>query len=276
MYEKELGIIGVGKIGSALLKRIISTNTIERNKIIIFDINEEKLQKISKELDVDSANSNTDLVNSSKHVLIAVIPQVMDIVLREIEPAISVQHVIISIAAGVSFTHITKIITKPVSLIRIMTNTPALVGAAATAIARNENVKEYQLEFVKEIFNSVGMVVELEERHLDAVTGLSGSGPAYIFIIIEALADGGVKMGLPRAIALKLAAQTLLGSAKLLLETNIHPAALKDMVATPGGTTITAIHELESAKIRATLIRAVEAATLKSKSLNSAKTNNNQ
>jgi len=155
-------------------------------------------------------------------------------------------------------------------------NTPALVGAAATAIARNKNVKEYQLEFVKEIFNSVGMVVELEERHLDAVTGLSGSGPAYIFIIIEALADGGVKMGLPRDIALKLAAQTALGSAKLLLETNTHPAALKDMVATPGGTTITAIYELESAKLRATLIRAVEAATTKSKSLNSAKTNNIQ
>ncbi|MHA1461245.1 MAG: pyrroline-5-carboxylate reductase, partial [Promethearchaeota archaeon] len=236
----------------------------------------EKLHKLSKDLDVDCANSNTDLVNSSKHVLIAVIPQVMDIVLREIESAITGQHVIISIAAGVSFTHITKIITKPVALIRIMTNTPALVGAAATVIARNENVKEHQIEFVKEIFNSVGMVVELEEKHLDAVTGLSGSGPAYIFIIIEALADGGVKMGLPRAIALKLAAQTLLGSAKLLLETNIHPAALKDMVATPGGTTITAIHELESAKIRATLIRAVEAATIKSKSLNSAKTNNNR
>ena len=276
MYEKELGIIGVGKIGSALLKRIISTNTIERNKIIIFDVDNEKLDSLSKDLDVDYANSNIDLVNLSKHVLIAVIPQEMDSVLREIEPAISEQHVIISIAAGVSFTHITKIITNPVSLIRIMTNTPALVGAAATVIARNENVKEHQLEFVKEIFNSVGMVVELEERHLDAVTGLSGSGPAYIFIIIEALADGGVKMGLPRAIALKLAAQTLLGSAKLLLETNMHPAVLKDMVATPGGTTITAIHELESAKIRATLIRAVEAATLKSKSLNSAKTNNNR
>ena len=276
MYEKELGIIGVGKIGSALLKRIISTNTIDRNNIIIFDIDNEKLHKLSKDLEVDCADNNIDLVNSSKHVLIAVIPQVMDSVLKEIETAISEQHVIISIAAGVSFTHITKIITKPVSLVRIMTNTPAIVGAAATAIARNENVKEHQLEFVKEIFNSVGMVVELEERHLDAVTGLSGSGPAYIFIIIEALADGGVKMGLPRAIALKLAAQTLLGSAKLLLETNIHPAALKDMVATPGGTTITAIHELESAKIRATLIRAVEAATLKSKSLNSAKINNNR
>jgi len=276
MYEKELGIIGVGKIGSALLKRIISTNTIEKNKIIIFDVDNEKLLKLSKDLDVEYANSNIDLVNSSKHVLIAVIPQVMDKVLREIETAISEKHVIISIAAGVSFTHINKIINKPVALIRIMTNTPALVGAAATAMARNENVKDNQFKFVNQIFNAVGMVVELDERHLDAVTGLSGSGPAYIFIIIEALADGGVKMGLPRAIALKLAAQTLLGSAKLLLETNIHPAALKDMVATPGGTTITAIHELESAKIRATLIRAVEAATIKSKSLNSAKTNNNR
>lgn len=112
------------------------------------------------------------------------------------------------------------------------------------------------------------MVVELEEKHLDAVTGLSGSGPAYLFIIMEALADGGVKMGLPREVALKLAAQTVLGSAKLLLETNKHPGELKDMVASPGGTTITAIHELESAKLRATLIRAVEAATLKSKSMN--------
>ena len=274
MYEKELGIIGVGKIGSTLLKRIISTNTINRNKIIIFDVDEEKLHILSKDLDVDCANSNTDLVNSSKHILIAVIPQVMDIVLKEIETAISIQHVIISIAAGVSFSHINKIINKPVALIRIMTNTPALVGAAATAMARNDNVKDNQLKFVKQIFDAVGIVVELEERHLDAVTGLSGSGPAYIFIIIEALADGGVKMGLPRDVALKLAAQTVLGSAKLLLETNMHPAALKDMVATPGGTTITAIHELENAKIRATLIRAVEAATIKSKSLNSAKTNN--
>ena len=273
MYEKELGIIGVGKIGSALLKRIISTNTINRNKIIIFDVDEEKLHILSKDLDVDCANGNTDLVNSSKHILIAVIPQVMDIVLKEIETAISIQHVIISIAAGVSFSHINNIINKPVALIRIMTNTPALVGAAATVIARNDNVKDNQLNFVKKIFDAVGIVVELEERHLDAVTGLSGSGPAYIFIIIEALADGGVKMGLPRDVAIKLAAQTVFGSAKLLLETNMHPAALKDMVATPGGTTITAIHELETAKIRATLIRAVEAATIKSKSLNSAKTN---
>lgn len=276
MYEKELGLIGTGKIGSALLKRLISTNSIDRNKIIAYDIDEKKRSKLSKEYNIEYAENNEELARSAKFILIAVIPQVIDTVLKEIEPVITNEQVIISIAAGVSFNHINKVINPAVGLIRIMTNTPALVGAAATAIAHNEHVKDNQLEFVKKIFKAVGMVVELEERHMDAVTGLSGSGPAYIFIIIEALADGGVKMGLPRATALKLAAQTLLGSAKLLLETNIHPAALKDMVATPGGTTITAIHELESAKIRATLIRAVEAATLKSRSLNSAKINNNQ
>jgi pyrroline-5-carboxylate reductase len=276
MFTKELGIIGVGKIGSAILKRLISTNTLDKDNIIIFDIDDDKRNKLSEQCKVESAENNEELAKSSKFILIAVIPQVIDTVLKEIGPIITNEQVIISIAAGVSFNHINKIVNPSVGLIRIMTNTPALIGAAATAIAHNENIKDDQLDFVKEIFNAVGMVVELEERHLDAVTGLSGSGPAYMFIIIEALADGGVKMGLPRAIALKLAAQTLLGSAKLLLETNIHPAALKDMVATPGGTTITAIHELESAKIRATLIRAVEAATLKSKSLNSAKTNNNR
>ena len=274
MYSKELGIIGTGKIGSALLKRLISTNTIDRSKIIIFDIDENKRNKLSEEFKVESAVSNEELARSSKYILVAVIPQVIDTVLKEIKTIITNEQVIISIAAGVSFNHINKIINPAVGLIRIMTNTPALIGAAATAIAHNENIKDHQLEFVKGIFDAVGMVVELEERHLDAVTGLSGSGPAYIFIIIEALADGGVKMGLPRDIAVNLAAQTVLGSAKLLLKTKKHPAELKDMVSTPGGTTITAIHELESAKIRATLIRAVEAATIKSKSLNSEKTNN--
>ena len=274
MYSKELGIIGTGKIGSALLKRLISTNTIDRSKIIIFDIDENKRNKLSEEYKVEYAVSNEELARSSKYILVAVIPQVIDTVLKEIKTIITNEQVIISIAAGVSFNHINKFINPSVGLIRVMTNTPALIGAAATAIAHNENIKDHQLEFVKGIFDAVGMVVELEERHLDAVTGLSGSGPAYIFIIIEALADGGVKMGLPRDIAINLAAQTVLGSAKLLLKTKKHPAELKDMVSTPGGTTITAIHELESAKIRATLIRAVEAATIKSKSLNSEKTNN--
>jgi len=251
MFEKELGIIGVGKIGSALLKRIICTNTIEKNNIIIYDIDETRLKERTIEFDVHSAKNNADLVRSSKFILIAVIPQVINKVLQEIGSIIN------------------SFIDKDIGLVRVMTNTPALIGAAATAIAYNKKVNEEELEFAKKIFNAVGLVVELEEKHLNAVTGLSGSGPAYIFIIIESLADGGVKMGLPRDIAQKLAAQTVLGAAKLLIETKKHPGELKDMVATPGGTTITAIHELESAKLRATLISAVEAATIKSKSLNS-------
>jgi pyrroline-5-carboxylate reductase len=271
MFSKELGIIGVGKIGSALLKRIISTKTIEKNKIIIYDTNETRLNEISKEYIVEIAKNNKDLAKSSRYILIAVLPQVINTVLEEIGPIVTKDQTIISIAAGVSIDHINEFINKDIGLIRVMTNAPALIGAAATAIAYNTHVNELEKDFVKKIFNAVGMVVELEEKHLDAVTGLSGSGPAYIFIIIESLADGGVKMGLPRDISLKLAAQTVLGSAKLLIETKKHPGELKDMVATPGGTTITAIYELESAKLRATLIRAVEAATLKSRSLNSSK-----
>ena len=269
MFEKELGIIGVGKIGSALLNRIISSKTIQSNNIIIYDIDQERCDEKSNEFGVTVAKNNIEIVKTAKYILIAVIPQVIDEVLAEIGSLVTVDHTIISIAAGISFNHINKFVNEQIGLIRVMTNTPALIGAAATAIAHNQHVKEFQLEFVKKIFKSVGIVVELEETHLDAVTGLSGSGPAYIFIIIDALADGGVKMGLSREVSLKLAAQTVMGSAKLLLDTKKHPGELKDMVATPAGTTITAIHELESAKIRATLIRAVEAATLKSKMLNS-------
>lgn len=269
MFEKELGIIGVGKIGSALLNRLILTKTIDVDGIIIYDIDENKSEEKTIELGVKLAKDNQELVRNSKHILIAVIPQVIDEVLAEVGPLIKEDQIIISLAAGISFEHITKFLNGNVGLVRVMTNTPALIGSAATAIAHNKYVKQEQLEFIKKIFKAVGIVVELEENHLDAVTGLSGSGPAYIFIIIDALADGGVKMGLSREISLKLAAQTVMGSAKLLLDTKKHPGELKDMVATPAGTTITAIHELESAKIRATLIRAVEAATLKSKSLNS-------
>jgi pyrroline-5-carboxylate reductase len=148
-----------------------------------------------------------------------------------------------------------------------MPNTPALIANGASAISKNKYVKEKVLNFVKKILEAVGIVVEVQEKYMDAVTGLSGSGPAYIFMIIEALADGGVKMGLSREVAQKLAAQTVKGAANMVLETKKHPGELKDMVASPGGTTITAIHELEKNSIRASFIKAVESATLKSKSL---------
>ncbi|MFW9882054.1 MAG: pyrroline-5-carboxylate reductase [Candidatus Thorarchaeota archaeon] len=268
MFHKELGIIGVGKIGSTILRVLTTSKAIESAKIIIYDIDQQILLERAKEFKVDFAESNKSLVKEAKYILIAVLPQVIDDVLKEIGSLITEDHVIITIAAGISINHVDKYIDKKVGIFRIMTNTPALVKAAASAISSNEHIKQSELDYVKKLFNELGIVVELEEKHLDAVTGLSGSGPAYLFIIIEALSDGGVKMGLPRDIALKLAAQMVLGSAKLVLETNKHPGELKDMVATPGGTTITAIHEIESAKLRATLIRAVEAATLKSKSMN--------
>lgn len=268
MFQKELGIIGLGKIGSTILGVLIDSKTIEREKIIVFDIDQNTLLQRVEEFKVKSAQNNKLLVQESKYILIAVLPQVIDKVLDEIGPLITEEHVIITIAAGISIAHVSKYIDKNVSIVRVMTNTPALVRAAASAISSNEYIKQSELEFVKNLFNALGLVVELEEKHLDAVTGLSGSGPAYLFIIMESLADGGVKMGLPREIALKLAAQMVLGSAKLVLETGKHPGELKDMVASPGGTTITAIHEIESAKLRATLISAVEAATLKSRSMN--------
>ncbi|MFX0032390.1 MAG: pyrroline-5-carboxylate reductase [Candidatus Hodarchaeota archaeon] len=274
MVKKELGVIGIGKIGSTLVYKFISTKVITKDNIIIYDIDDIRLNDKVKELNIEGAENNVSLVKKAKFILIAVIPQVIDKVLAEIAPEITEDHIIISIAAGISISHIKKHINKQIGIIRVMTNTPALVGAAATVFACNEKVNELEKKFIQKLFNSVGLVFELNEEHLDAVTGLSGSGPAYIFIIIEALADGGVKMGIPRDIAQKLAAQTVLGSAKLLLETNKHPGELKDMVATPGGTTITAIHEIESAKLRATLIRAVEAASIKSKALNSLKDKN--
>jgi len=268
MFQKKLGIIGLGKIGSTLLKVFIESNILEKEEIIVYDIDQNTLHRIIEEYKVKSAKDNKQLVKQSKYILIAVLPQVIDEVLEEIGPLITEEQIIISIAAGISIAHISKYVDKHVGILRIMTNTPALVRAAASAISSNQYINQSDLEFGKNLFNSIGLIVELEEKHLDAVTGLSGSGPAYLFIIMEALADGGVKMGLSREIALKLAAQMVLGSAKLVLETGKHPGELKDMVATPGGTTITAIHEIESAKLRATLIRAVEAATLKSKSMN--------
>lgn len=268
MAGKELGIIGLGKIGSTLLRVFLNSQTIDREDIIVYDIDKDVLTKNITEFNVPFAKDNKSLVQESKFVLLAVLPQVIDNVLNEISSVITKDHIIISIAAGISINHVSNIIQKDAKIIRIMTNTPALVKAAATAIAVNNNITKSELAYVKKLFDTLGLVVELEERHLDAVTGLSGSGPAYLFIIMESLADGGVKMGLSREVALKLAAQTVLGAARLVLETGKHPGELKDMVASPGGTTITAIHEIESAKLRATLIRAVEAATLKSKSMN--------
>ena len=268
MFENELGIIGTGNMGSALLKTILRKNLISEKNLLIYDKDKTVTEELSAKLNVKVTENSEELALSSRYVLLAVKPQVIDTVLDEIGSHLTTENTLISIAAGISLEHLSKFCNKDVGIIRIMTNTPLMVGMGASAIAHNDKINAESIEFVKKIFNSGGVVVELDEEHIDAVTGLSGSGPAYIFVIIEALADGGVKMGLSRKIALKLAAQTALGAAKLILETGRHPGELKDMVASPGGTTITALHELEKAGLRATLIRAVEVATERSKALN--------
>jgi pyrroline-5-carboxylate reductase len=187
--------------------------------------------------------------------------------LREIAPTVGPQHLLISIAAGVSTGTIRSGLGKDARIIRVMPNTPALVLQGATAIAKGKGLGPDDLGTAEEIFGAVGRVVVLDEEQLDAVTGLSGSGPAYVAVMIEALADGGVKMGLDRTTAMTLATQTVLGAAKLLADTGMHPAALKDMVSSPGGTTIAGIAALEEGGIRATFIRAVERATQRSREL---------
>jgi pyrroline-5-carboxylate reductase len=198
--------------------------------------------------------------------VLAVKPQVLDGVLKEVGAELA-KALVVSIVAGVPISRITDACGRGGRVIRAMPNTPALVQQGMTALVIGDGVQEKDVASVRSIFESVGRVVPVEERLMDAVTGLSGSGPAYVFLIIEALADGGVKMGVPRAIAEVLAAQTVLGAAQMVLETGQHPARLKDQVASPGGTTIAGLHRLEQGGLRATLIDAVEAATKRSQEL---------
>jgi len=194
-------------------------------------------------------------------------PQILPAVLAEVAPALKPGALLISVAAGVPVAVIERLVPAGTRVVRTMPNTPALVGAGATAIAAGGHATAADLEVAKRLFDAVGMTVILDEEQLDAVTGLSGSGPAYVFLIIEALSDAGVKMGLSRYNALALAAQTVHGAAKLLIETGEHPGRLKDMVTSPGGTAIAGIATLEAGGLRTTLINAVEAATSRSREL---------
>lgn len=264
MNNKILGIIGVGNMGSALLGGIIDNNTIQKDKISLYDIDEKLLSFRAEEYGVAKTSSIKEIVDTCENILLAVKPQVIGEVLSQISPNIKKDQHLISIAAGIKISFIEKIVGNSIGIIRVMPNTPALVGEGASAFAYNTQTPEETINLVKSILKSVGEVIEINEKLLDAVTGLSGSGPAYIFIIIEALSDGGVKMGLSRDDALKLAAQTVLGAAKMVLDTKKHPGELKDMVTSPGGTTIAAVHAIEKGNLRSTLIQAVETATRKS------------
>src|SRR5438132_583873 len=231
------------------------------------DARVERLKEIERQYGIRIAADNPELVRHVDVVIMAVKPQIIEPVLKEIAHALTRQKLLISIAAGVTTAKLRTVLGKEARLIRVMPNTPALVLAGVTAIAKAEGLEPGDLDTAREIFSAVGRVVVLEEGLLDAVTGLSGSGPAYVAPVIESLADGGVKMGLDRITAMTLATQTVLGAAKLLLETGLHPRALKDMVSSPGGASIAGIAALEEGGIRTTFIKAVERATQRSREL---------
>lgn len=257
-------MIGAGKMGSALIRGILKAGVLSPDKITASDADSRLLSAVRKETGVRTTPDNSHVVASAQTVVVAVKPDMIRPVLTGIRSHLTREHLLVSIAAGVPIRAIEDMVGKDRRIIRVMPNTPCLVGAGAAAFSAGKKATREDRETVRILLEAVGLAVELPEKHLDAVTGLSGSGPAFVFMVIEALADGGVKMGLPRAVAIQLAAQTVFGAATLLLKTKKHPGELKDQVASPGGTTIAGISVLESRGLRAALIEAVEAATKRS------------
>lgn len=267
MLKEKFGFIGGGKMAEALSKGIINAKLNTPDNIMISDVIPERLKLLTKEFGVKTTQNNKDVASFSEVLILAVKPQMMNEVLGNIKNDITRRHLVVSIAAGIPIRYIEARLSEGIRVIRVMPNTPCLIGASATAFALGKNTTDADGQLVFHLFKAVGMVFQLDEKHLDAVTGLSGSGPAYVYMFIEALSDGGVKMGLPRDVATILAAQTVLGAAKMVLETGQHPAQLKDAVTSPGGTTIEGISKLEESGLRSATIHAVEAAAVKSKKL---------
>lgn len=259
--NKTLGFIGGGNMAAALVKGLLHSKVVPPEKIIVSDVKAERLAQLHEEHGVRTTSDNHALVREADVIVLSVKPQVIDKVLGAIGKEVLPKHLVISVAAGVPVAALEGRLSDGARVVRSMPNTPATVDAGATAIAAGTHATAEDLEIATALFTAVGRCVTLDENLLDAVTGLSGSGPAYVMLMIEALADGGVKVGLHRDTALLLAAQTVFGSAKLLLETGEHPGRLKDMVTSPGGTAIAGLHTLESGGLRRTLIDAVEAAT---------------
>ncbi|EPX55813.1 Pyrroline-5-carboxylate reductase [Cystobacter fuscus DSM 2262] len=267
MLERTIAFIGAGNMAEALIKGLLRAGTARPDSIIATGRREERLEGLRRTYGVRTLLDNVAAVREADVVVLAVKPQALDKVLLQVAPAADQKKLFISVAAGVPISVMERRLGQGMRVIRTMPNTPSLVGMGACALAPGEHASEEDMAVASRVFQSVGITTVVEENLLDAVTGLSGSGPAYIFLIIEALSDAGVKVGLPRYTAQKLAAQTVLGSAQLLIETNAHPGQLKDQVTSPGGTAIAGLHTLEAGGLRTTLINAVEAATRRSREL---------
>jgi pyrroline-5-carboxylate reductase len=267
LASQTIGFIGAGNMAEALIRGLVRGGHIAADRVSASAPRRERLDELKAGYAIAVTSDNREVARRAELVVLSVKPQILDKVLREVGDQLRPGTLVISIAAGVDTETIEAAVTDGVRVVRAMPNTPALVGAGATAISAGRHASDADLAMARAVFDAVGITVTLDESHLDAVTGLSGSGPAYIFLILEALADAGVKVGLSRRNAQRLAAQTVMGSAKLLLETDEHPGRLKDMVTSPGGTAIAGLHTLEEGGLRTTLINAVETATKRAREL---------
>lgn len=264
---RKLGFLGGGNMAGALIRGLLHEDAVIADQIRASDVSDQRLGDLQTKFGILTTSDNDELVRWADVIVIAVKPQIVDRILGSIASGMSGSDLVISIAAGVPLDALEARLPAGARVIRSMPNTAAIAHAGATAISPGTHATREDISVARALFEAVGRCVTVDETLLDAVTGLSGSGPAYVMLMIEALADGGVKVGLGRDIALLLAAQTVYGAAKLQLETGEHPGRLKDMVTSPGGTAIAGLHTLESGGLRRTLIDAVEAAANRSAEL---------
>jgi pyrroline-5-carboxylate reductase len=267
MAGRKIGFIGGGNMAGALIRGLIHSRTVKADQIRASDVKDERLTELSAKYGILTTTDNAELSSWADVVVIAVKPQIVDRIMAPIAAALNESDLVVSIAAGVPIEALEARLPSGARVVRAMPNTAAIALAGATGVAPGAHATGHDLDVACALFEAVGRCVVLDESLLDAVTGLSGSGPAYVMLMIEALADGGVKVGLGRDTALLLAAQTVYGAAKLQLETGEHPGRLKDMVTSPGGTAIAGLHTLEAGGLRRTLIDAVEAASARSAEL---------
>jgi pyrroline-5-carboxylate reductase len=267
LKDKKLAVLGAGKLGETLIKGLLGAGVIEVANVTVTAGHQHRLDQMRERFGVAGTLANKEAAAAADIIILSVKPQTVPHVVAEISAVLRPSQLLISVAASVSTAFIDKHLAAPVPLVRAMPNTPCLLNKGMTGIAPGASASREHVELAKFIFDAVGRTVVVDEKHMDAITGLSASGPAYIYIVIESLAEAGVKVGLPRDIATELAAQTVVGAGSMVLETAEHPAKLKDMVTTPAGCTIDGILELEEGGLRVTLIKAVVKATQRAKEL---------
>lgn len=263
----KIGFIGTGNMGSSIIKGILSSKFEKSENINIFDLDKEKVNNLVKEYGVNAVNSEKELAENCDIIILSVKPHIIPIVLKNLSGNVKKDTIILTIAAGISISVIENALGEDKKVVRTMPNTPAQVLSGMTAVTFNKNIENSEKEIIFKLLNSFGKSVEIEEKLMHAYTGISGSLPAYVYMFMEALADGGVLCGMPRNKAYEIVAQTVAGSAKMLLETGKHPGQLKDEVCSPAGTTIEAVRVLENGNFRGNVIEAVVACTEKSKEM---------